>query len=76
MPGKVKLTDDAQMALMTLHQKSVLTGCTSYVQRKMNIGYVTAARVMEELESAGEISAADNDGKRHWPAGRAHLAFQ
>lgn len=74
MAGKVKLTEDARTALTQLRQKTVLSGCTSYVQRKMNIGFVTAARLMDELESAGEISAPDSDGKRHWPAGRAHLA--
>lgn len=69
-----KLSDDARTALTQLRQKTALSGCTSYVQRKMNVGYVTAARLMDELEEAGLISTPDDAGLRHWPAGRAALS--
>ncbi len=37
---------------------------TSYVQRKLGIGYNKAARIMEHLEALGMITAADHAGKR------------
>lgn len=37
---------------------------TSYVQRKLKIGYNRAARIIEEMEEQGIISAADHAGKR------------
>ncbi len=35
----------------------------SYIQRKLRIGYNRAARIMEQLEEAGVVSAPENDGK-------------
>ncbi|MEK6557882.1 MAG: DNA translocase FtsK, partial [Candidatus Margulisiibacteriota bacterium] len=35
----------------------------SYIQRKLRIGYNRAARIMEQLEEAGIVSAPDGDGK-------------
>ncbi len=37
---------------------------TSYLQRKLGIGYNRAASVMEELEAMGAVSAPDHVGKR------------
>ena len=37
---------------------------TSYIQRKMEIGYNKAARIVERMESEGLISAANHVGKR------------
>ena len=37
---------------------------TSYVQRKLKIGYNRAARIIEEMEDQGIISSADHAGKR------------
>ena len=37
---------------------------TSYLQRKLGIGYNRAASVMEELETMGAVSAPDHVGKR------------
>lgn len=55
----------AKMHLTDLkHQKGKLTGCTSYVQRKMQIGYNRAAAIMEELEKRKFISEPDKNGER------------
>lgn len=40
-----------------------LTGCTSYIQRKMGIGYNHAAALMEHLE-AEFITPPDKHGER------------
>jgi S-DNA-T family DNA segregation ATPase FtsK/SpoIIIE len=37
---------------------------TSYIQRKLQIGYNRAARIIEEMEEKGIISAANSQGKR------------
>ena len=37
---------------------------TSYVQRKLQIGYNRAARIIEEMEEKGIISAPNSQGKR------------
>lgn len=59
----------AQRALTELQQKEVLTGCTSYVQRKLQIGFNPAARLLDELEDGDYITPPDDNGMRHW--GRA-----
>lgn len=56
----------AQMHLTNLkHNKGKLTGCTSYIQRKMQIGYNRAALIMEKLEARKFISEPDAAGERH-----------
>lgn len=45
--------------------KGKLIGCTSYIQRKMQIGYNHAARLLDELERRHFITAPDNNGERH-----------
>ena len=37
---------------------------TSYIQRKLAIGYNKAARLVEQMEENGLVSAANNVGKR------------
>jgi len=37
---------------------------TSYIQRKLGIGYNKAARLVEQMEEAGVVSAANHVGKR------------
>lgn len=39
------------------------TASTSYLQRKMRIGYNRAARLMDEVEAAGIVSAPEGDNK-------------
>ena len=53
-------------ALEHLRKKEVLTGCTSYVQRMLQVGYVRAAAIMQCLEGDEIISEPDETGKRHW----------
>ncbi len=38
---------------------------TSYIQRRLRIGYNQAASLMERMEEEGIVSAADVNGKRH-----------
>lgn len=57
--------ENAKMYLLNLkHSKGKLTGCTSYIQRKMQIGYNHAARIMEVLEQRRFITAPDENGER------------
>jgi S-DNA-T family DNA segregation ATPase FtsK/SpoIIIE len=44
---------------------------TSYIQRKLQIGYNRAARLVEEMEAMGVISAANHVGKREVLVGEA-----
>ena len=37
---------------------------TSYVQRRLKIGYNRAATIIEEMEESGVISAPNHAGKR------------
>jgi S-DNA-T family DNA segregation ATPase FtsK/SpoIIIE len=37
---------------------------TSYIQRKLAIGYNKAAKIVEEMEDAGLVSSANHVGKR------------
>ena len=43
---------------------------TSYLQRKLAIGYNTAAKLIERMENEGLISRADHVGRRHVLMGR------
>jgi S-DNA-T family DNA segregation ATPase FtsK/SpoIIIE len=44
---------------------------TSYIQRKLQIGYNRAARLVEEMEAMGVVSAANHVGKREVLVGEA-----
>lgn len=60
------LSADAQWALTELQRKIELTGCTSYVQRKLQCGFNKAAKLLDEMEREGWISEPDNTGARRW----------
>lgn len=59
-----------ERATAVLREKFELTpggevgGCTSYVQRKLQVGYNTAASIMEELERRGIVSPVEGRGTR------------
>ena len=55
---KDELFDQAKEMIQSTQYAS-----TSYLQRKLRIGYNRAARLMDELEEAGVISAYDGDSK-------------
>lgn len=64
------LIDDVRAAHLILAEKLYnypdrpLTGCTSYIQRKMQCGYNHAAAIIGLMEEKGGITAADNKGAR------------
>jgi DNA segregation ATPase FtsK/SpoIIIE-like protein len=49
-----------------LRDHGKLTGCTSYVQRRMGIGYNHAARILGYLELTRRISEPDQNAARHF----------
>lgn len=66
MDDPEKFEQQTAQALEHLQKKEVLTGCTSYVQRMLQVGYNRAAAIMERLQGDDIISAPDATGKRHW----------
>lgn len=66
MDDPEKLEWQTQEALKCLQKKVELTGCTSYVQRMLQVEYLRAATILECLEGDGIISEPDLAGKRHW----------
>ena len=51
---------DEAVAIVTQTRKASI----SYVQRRLKIGYNRAARMIEEMESAGVVSAMQSNGSR------------
>ncbi len=45
---------------------------TSYIQRKLAIGYNKAARLVEQMEDQGVVSSANHVGKREVLVPEAH----
>ena len=43
---------------------------TSYLQRKLSVGYNSAAKLIERMEAEGLITAADHVGRRRVLMGR------
>ena len=62
--GEGDLYDQA-VAIVTRDRKV----STSYIQRRLQIGYNRAANLIEQMESQGVISAANHQGKREILAG-------
>ena len=59
-------TEDGHDDLFAEAVKIIVTGgqaSTSHLQRRMRIGYNRAARLMDEMEAAGVVSALENDNK-------------
>ena len=44
--------------------KSERKASTSFLQRKLQIGYNRAARIVDQMEANGEVSPANHVGKR------------
>ena len=44
--------------------KSERKASTSFLQRKLQIGYNRAARIVDQMEANGEVSTANHVGKR------------
>ena len=53
------LYDEAVMIVTETRKASI-----SYVQRRLKIGYNRAARMIEDMESAGVVSAMQSNGSR------------
>ena len=51
-----------QQALQLIRREQKAS--TSFVQRHLRIGYNTAARIIEQMENEGVISAPNHKGKR------------
>lgn len=59
-----EIAEQIESAKFYLRQKSEMSGCTSYVQRKLQCGYNRAALILETLEQQGFITEADGNGQR------------
>ena len=57
---------DQAVAIVTRDRRA----STSYVQRRLQIGYNRAARLIEQMEEEGVISAPNHAGKRDVLAGK------
>lgn len=76
-PGLIEPQTDLEETVFYNHAKQIVIAhrkaSTSYVQRMLVIGYNRAARILEQLEKDGVVSAANHVGKRevlhHAPAG-------
>ena len=59
-PGDDSKLYDRAVAIVARDRKC----STSYLQRKLQIGYNRAARLVDEMEAQGVVSAANHVGKR------------
>jgi len=57
--GKDELYDDALKIVQTEKKAS-----TSFLQRKLQIGYNRAARIIDQMENSGVVTKANHTGKR------------
>ncbi|MGH6944365.1 MAG: FtsK/SpoIIIE domain-containing protein, partial [Geminicoccaceae bacterium] len=62
--GETAGNDDAQYAQALQIVASEGKASTSFLQRKMRIGYNSAARLIERMESDGHVSRPDHVGRR------------
>lgn len=58
-----EIDTESRQALVLLRAKERLTGCTSYLQRKLCINYNRARLLLLILEQAGLISQEDGPGR-------------
>lgn len=58
------ISEQIESAKFYLQQKGEMSGCTSFIQRKLQCGYNRAADILEALEKEGFITEPDNVGRR------------
>jgi DNA segregation ATPase FtsK/SpoIIIE-like protein len=63
------IAEQIESAKFYLTQKGELSGCTSYIQRKLECGFNRAAAILEALEHQGFISEPDDKGRRRLQTG-------
>jgi len=61
LPGESEDALFSQAVAIIIKDKRV---STSYIQRKLQIGYNRAARIIEEMEEKGIVSEPNSQGKR------------
>jgi DNA segregation ATPase FtsK/SpoIIIE-like protein len=61
-----KLSDQILSAHLALRDQPRLTGCISYLQRKVGCSYNRAALILAFLEDAKVIGVPDHGGFRRW----------
>jgi len=63
-PSSISRGAPTEAELVTAYRYLLEKPSTSYIQRKMGIGYNHAAAIMETLENEGAVTKPDNNGKR------------
>lgn len=66
-----ELAEQIESAKFYLRQKGELSGCTSFVQRKLQCGFNRACNILEALEKEGFITEPDDQGHRRLVVGPA-----
>ena len=62
----IKLSDQIMSAHRILREQPRLTGCISYLQRKLDCSYNRASLILSFLEDARVIGEPDHAGFRRW----------
>jgi len=60
------ILEQVEQAKYWLKQKGELSGCSSYVQRKLQCGYNRACTILDLLVQDGFITEPDAVGTRHF----------
>jgi S-DNA-T family DNA segregation ATPase FtsK/SpoIIIE len=61
-----EILEQVEQAKYWLKQKGELSGCSSYVQRKLQCGYNRACTILDILVQDGFITEPDAVGNRHF----------
>lgn len=61
-----KLSEQILAAHLVLREQPRLTGCISYLQRKLECSFNRAALILYFMEDAHVISVARDGGYRYW----------
>lgn len=65
------LASQINLAHIQLREKEKLSGCTSFVQRRLHIGYRRAEIILELFEQTEIVTGAGPGGTRQWLVDRA-----